>query len=129
MRSIQNENDFAQVLSEQHSVIYFYVDWSVYAVQGRSIFEELELFVDRNLKISFWFADVSDLKAPAAFLAEWINAQEREDLKMSNVVTCGTGSVAWLKSGTIVDFVQSATHWDLQALRNRTETAFHQGTT
>ena len=68
MRSIQNEEDFALVLSQKHLVLYFYVAWSTYAVQGRRMLEELESLANQDSKISFWFADVGDLEAPAAFL-------------------------------------------------------------
>ena len=74
----------------------------------------------------FWLADVSELESPAAFLGEWLKRQERKDLKMFDVVAAGSGSVVWLSRGAVVDFVQSATHYDLDALRMRTENVFHQ---
>ena len=127
MRSILSEEDFALTLAEQHSVIYFFVDWSVYAVQGRRMLEELELLCSPALKGSFWIADVSYLESPAAFLGEWLKHQERSDLKIFNLVATGSGSVVWLNRGAVVDFAQSATHHNVQDLRKRTEKAFHYG--
>jgi hypothetical protein len=129
VRSILSEEDFALILAQKHSVIYFFVDWSVYAVQGRRMLEELELLCSRELSGSSWVADVSDIASPAAFLGEWLKEQERSDLKMFNVVACGNGSVAWLNGGAVVDFAQSATHHDLQDLCKRTENAFDCGAT
>ena len=127
MRPILSEEDFESMISQGHSVIYFYVDWSTYAVQGRVMLEELESSCGHDdSKPVFWLADVSELESPAAFLGEWLREQERDGLKMFNVVAAGSGSVAWLSQGAIVDFVQSATHYDLHALRMRTENAFHQ---
>ena len=82
-----------------------------------------------DLNASFWIADVSDVDAPAAFLREWLKAQDRVDLRMFNPVVCGNGSMAWLARGVVMDFVQSATHYDLQDLRHRTKEAFHNGVT
>ena len=130
VRSILSEEDFVLTLAEQHSVIYFFVDWSVYAVQGRRRFEELELLCCPDLKKgSFWIADVSDIESPAAFLGEWLKHQERSDLKISNPVASGSGSVVWLNRGAVVDFAHSATHHNVPALRKRTGKAFHYGAT
>ena len=130
MRPILNEEDFESMTSQAYSVLYFYVDWSTYAVQGRIMLEELESsYGHDDSKPVFWLADVSELESPAAFLGEWLKRQERDGLKMSNVVAAGSGSVAWLSQGEVVDFVQSATHYDLPALRMRTENAFHRGAT
>ena len=129
MRSILSEEDFALTLAEQHSVIYFFVDWSVYAVQGRRMLEELELLCSHDLKGSFWIADVSDIESPTAFLGEWLKYSERPDLRIFNPVASGSGSVVWLNRGAVVDFAQSATHHDVQDLRKRTEKAFHYGAT
>ena len=129
MRSIQNEEDFALVLSQKHAVLYFYVAWSTYAVQGRRMLEELESLATQDSKISFWFADVGDLEAPAAFLEGWLRQQEQPSLKMINVIASGSGSVAWLQSGVIMDFIQSAMQHNLEELHNRTVIAFHEGAT
>jgi hypothetical protein len=36
-----SEDDLAVALSAERAVIYFFVEWSVYAVQGRQWFAEL----------------------------------------------------------------------------------------
>jgi hypothetical protein len=72
---------------------------------------------------------VSELESPAAFLGGWLKRHESKDLKMFNVVAAGSGSVVWLSQGAVVDFVQNATHYDLNALRMRTENVFHQRAT
>ncbi len=93
VRSILCEEDFALILAQEHSVIYFFVNWSVYAFQGRRMLEELELLCSPDFNGSFWVADVSDIESPAAFLGEWLKEHERPDLKMFNVVAAGSGSV------------------------------------
>jgi hypothetical protein len=129
VRPILNEDDFKSI-SQEHSVIYFHVDWSTYSVQGRVMFEELEASCGSDeSKPVFWLADVSELESPAAFLGEWVKRQDRKDLKMFDVVAAGSGPVVWLSQGAVVDFVQSATHHDLDALRMRTKNAFHQRAT
>ena len=130
MRPILNEDDFKSVISQEHSIIYFHVDWSAYSFQGRVMLQELESsYGSDESKPAFWLADVSELESPAAFLGEWLKRQERKDLKMFNVVAAGSGAVVWLSQGAVVDFVQSATHYDLDALRRRTENVFHQRAT
>ena len=126
MRPILNEDDFKSVISQEHSVIYFHVDWSTYSVQGRVMLEHESSSSSDESKPVFWLADVSELESPAAILGEWLKRQERKDLKMFNVVAAGSSSVVWLSRGAVVDFVQSATHYDLDALRMRTENVFHQ---
>ncbi len=132
MQSIVNQEGLASILSHDRSVLYFYVDWSVYAVRGLQMVKELELAFSINKNgsvISFWLADVSNVDAPAAFLSEWLKAQERADLKMFNVVAAGSGSLAWLKQGKIVDFALSATHHKVDILAERTKNAFGGGAT
>jgi hypothetical protein len=124
MRLISDEEDFALVLAEEHSILFFYVDWSVYAVQGRQLLEELESTFHGDLNVSCWIADVSDINSSPALLGEWLRKQDRGDLKMFNPAICGNGSVAWLARGEVIDFVQSATHYKLHELRNRTREAF-----
>ncbi len=130
MRPIMNEDDFKSVISQEHSVIYFHVDWSTYSVQGRVMLEDLESsWSSDESKPIFWLADVSELESPAAFLGEWLKRQDRTDLNMFKLVAAGSGSVIWLSQGGVVDFVQSATHYDLDALRIRTENVFRQRAT
>ena len=115
------------MLSQDCSVLYFYVDWSTYAIQGLHLLEEVKSILSQNNNGSiagFWLADVSDVNAPAAFIGEWLKRQERVDLKLYNTVAVGNGSIAWLKRGEIVDFVMSATHYDAPALAERTKNAF-----
>jgi hypothetical protein len=129
MRPILNQEDFESMTAQAYSVLYFYVDWSTYAVQGRIMLEELESsYGHDDSKPVFCLADVSELESPVAFLGEWLKRQERDGLRMSNVVAAGSGSVAWLSQGEVVDFVQTATHYDLHALRIRTENAFRRAT-
>jgi hypothetical protein len=124
VRSILNEQDFSSVLAEDHSLIYFFADWSVYSVKGRRIFEELEVSCRPDINGSFWLADVSDVQSPAAFLGDWLKRQEREDLKLLNPIVAGGGSIMWLQRGAIIDLVPTAIDFGLQDLRKRTETAF-----
>ncbi len=125
-----NEDDFKSVISQEHSVIYFHVDWSTYSVQGRVMLEDLESSRSSDeSKPIFWLADVSELESPAAFLGEWLKRQDRTDLNMFKLVAAESGSVIWLSQGGVVDFVQSATHYDLDALRIRTENVFRQRAT
>ena len=60
--------------SQWRSVIYFYVDWSTYAVQGRVMLEEVDHCGD-NAKPVFWLADVSELDSPAAFLVSGLKGR------------------------------------------------------
>ena len=107
---------------QDQAVIYFYVDWSSYAVQGREVLKEVELLLSPRSP-AFWLADVSDLDAPAAFMFEWLKLREPLGVKLS-IVALGTGSVAWLRRGEIVDFVLSAGHQDARALAEKTENVF-----
>ena len=65
MRPILSEDDLAIALSAERAVIYFFVEWSVYAVQGRQRFGEWELLYGCEPEMSFWVADVSDVEPPA----------------------------------------------------------------
>jgi hypothetical protein len=49
MRSINSQDDFAQLLQCDEAVLYIYVDWSVYAREGLQIVEEAERFLTANL--------------------------------------------------------------------------------
>ena len=129
MRLISSEEDFARVLAEEHSILFFYVDWSVYAVQGRQLVEELESTFNQDLNASCWIADVSDVDASPSLLGEWLKKQDRAGLGMFIPVLSGNGSVAWLARGVVIDFIQSATHYKLHHLRNRTREAFHNAAT
>lgn len=107
MRSILSEDDFAAALSADHAVMYFFVDWSVYAVQGRERFAELELSYGSDSETTFWIADVSSTEAPAAFVADWLKAQDRTEVDVFVMAGAGYGPIIWLKRGAIVDVVRS----------------------
>lgn len=119
MRSILSEEDFAAALGAEQAAIYFFVDWSVYAVQGRERFAELELSYGRET--SFWIADISDVEAPAVFTADWVKAHDSKDVSIFLAAGCGNGPIIWLKRGAIVDAVRSAIHCEMDDLRTRTE--------
>jgi hypothetical protein len=74
---------------------------------------------------SFWLADVSDMNSPAAFISEWLKKQEREDMKMYNMIACGSGSVAWLREGEVIDFEISVSRAGSDQLVERTKRLFH----
>ena len=126
MRPILSEGDLAVALSGGQAVIYFFVEWSVYAVQGRQRFQELELLYGHKPETSFWFADVSDVDAPAAFIADWLKTHDSTDINVSLAACTGNGSIIWLKGGVIVDAVRSAINCDLHELRTRTESSAHE---
>ena len=130
MQPILSERDFSSILSQERSIIFFYVEWSIYAVQGQRLVEELEACLDQeSLRPSFWLADVSDVDSPGAFLKDWLKDVERPDLKMRNVIAAGSGSVAWLNRGRVIDFVQSAMHHNVSDLFQRTKSAFSDNAT
>ena len=110
MRSILSEDDLAAVLGADQAAIYFFVDWSVYAVQGRQRFAELELSYGHET--SFWIADVSSVEAPAAFMGDWLKAHDSKDVNIFLAAGSGNGPIIWLKRGAIVDAVRSAINSD-----------------
>ena len=122
MRSLLREDELAVMLGDVRAVLYLFVDWSTYAVEGRRFFEELESDCSNNLSASFWFANVSSLEAPAAFIDDWLKSQEHSIFLSA---ACGNGPILWLNHGGVIDFVHSASHYDVAALRHRTKTAFH----
>jgi hypothetical protein len=119
MRPILSEDDLAIALSAERAVIYFFVEWSVYAVQGRQRFGELELLYGCEPEMSFWVADVSDVEAPAAYIADWLKTHDRKEVFLA--AGMGNGPIIWLKGGAIVDAVRSAINCDLHELRTRTD--------
>jgi hypothetical protein len=130
MESICNQDGLISTLTDQRSVVYFYVDWSTYAKQGLHMVEELESSVaDQTPAVAFRLADVSDVNAPAAFMFDWLQQNERSDLKLCERIAVGNGSVMWLRQGQIVDFEPHVTHQDLSALTDRTKRAFGAGET
>ena len=72
---------------------------------------------------AFWLADISDVEAPAAFIFDWLKRREPPDVDLS-LVALGNGSIAWLRSGEIVDFVLSGGYQEARVLAERTETIF-----
>jgi hypothetical protein len=130
MESISTQDALNATLKEQRSVVYFYVDWSVYAKQGLGVVEELESSVAyQTPAVTFRLADVSDVNAAGAFMFDWLKQNERADLKLCNRIALGNGSVMWLLQGQIVDFEPRITSYDLFALTERTKRAFGLGDT
>ena len=127
MRSIEKPEDLDYVSAQGQAIIYFYVDWSVYAVRGRQILEvvEKQLPEELDLQPQFWLADVSDVNSPAAFMGDWLKKQEREDMKMYNLIACGSGCVVWLREGEVIDFEISASRTGSNQLVERTKRLFH----
>jgi hypothetical protein len=122
MNNICNEHDLKAL---EHAVVYFYVDWSVSAMQGLRMLEQLESsWSDPGSPVTFHLADVSDVDAPAAFMFEWLKRRERPDQRLCSAIALGNGSVMWLTRGDIVDFEASVTQHDLSVLTARTKNAF-----
>src|SRR6476660_1718905 len=122
MQSITQEADLRAIESEPQSGIFFYVDWSSYAVRGRQVLEEIELLLlPRGMP--FWLADISDLDGPAAFMLDWLKRREPPGANLS-LVALGNGSIAWLRSGQIVEFVLNGGYQEARVLAERTENIF-----
>jgi len=72
----------------------------------------------------FWLADVSDVNSSPAFNFEWIKQLEREDMKMATMISVGSGCVAWLRKGQVIDFEISASRAGMVQLIERTKHLF-----
>ena len=130
MENIRSEDDLNALLSREHAIVYFYVDWSAYAMQGLHLLEELEsASTDMGSAVTFRLADVSDVNAPAAFVFEWLKRTERPDLRLCTPIAVGSGSVMWLTRGKVTDFEPRVTQYDIAALSARTKNAFQLGET
>ena len=57
VQNITQEADLRVIESQAQSVIFFYVDWSSYAVRGRKALEEIELLLSPCAP-AFWLADI-----------------------------------------------------------------------
>ena len=126
MREIKKPEDLNELCAQGRAVIYFYVDWSVYAVRGREVMNAVEKQIAEiaDSPQLFWLADVSDIDSPAGFIFEWLRKQERDDLKMCNMIAGGSGCVVWIKKGNVIDFEMSAGGEGTSALVERTKTLF-----
>jgi hypothetical protein len=130
MENISNEDDFKALLSREHAVVYFYVDWSTYAMQGLRMLDQLESsWSDQSSQVTYRSADVSDVNAPAAFMFEWLKPRERSEQGLCNRIAAGNGSVMWLSHGVIADFEPSVTRHDVSVLIARTKNVFQLGET
>ena len=130
MENICNQDDLEALLSREYAVVYFYVDWSAYAMQGLRMLEQLESsWSGLGFPVTFRLADVSDVNAPAAFIFEWLKRHERPDQRLCNRIAAGNGSVMWLTRGDIADFEPSVTRHDVSVLTARTKNAFQFGET
>jgi hypothetical protein len=98
MRPIVSKDDLAAALSADQTVIYFFVEWSEYAVRGRQRFADLELSFGRDSGILFCLADVSSIEASGAFVADWLESQ---DVSLFTSACAGNGPTVWLKRGVI----------------------------
>ncbi len=126
MKNIEKPEDLDELCAQGRAVIYFYLDWSVYTVRGREVMNSVErqlpAFTDSPQL--FWLADVSDLDSPATFMFEWLRKQERDDLKMVTMISCGSGCLAWIEKGKVIDFEMSAGNTGTAALVERTKRLF-----
>lgn len=122
MQSITSESDIKLIDSQPQSIIFFYVEWSVYTLRGREVMNEVESAL-ASPAVAFWFADVSDLDAPAAFMFDWLLAKRKPDANLS-LVSLGSASIVWLQSGVVVDFLMSLAQNDARAIVDRTKKNF-----
>jgi hypothetical protein len=126
MREIKKPKDLNELCAQGRAVIYFYVDWSVYAVRGREVMNAVEKQIPEiaDSPQLVWWADVSDVDSPAGFIFEWLRKQERDDLKMCSMIAGGSGCVVWTEKGNVIDFETSAGGAGTSALVERTKTLF-----
>ena len=126
MREIKKPEDVNELCAQGRSVIYFYVDWSVYAARGREVMNAVEKQIPQiaDSPQLFWLANVSDVDSPAGFIFEWLRKQERDDLRMCSMIAGGSGCVVWIENGNVIDFETSAGGAGTSALVERTKTLF-----
>lgn len=130
VQTISEQNHLSLLLSQERCVIYFYVDWSAYAIRGQHMLEELESsWHPADKSAFFWLADVSDTGAPSAFIHNWLRQLEQTGLKIIVSIASGNGCVGWFRLGEIVDFERSVTQHNVESLAERTKRAFSGGAT
>jgi len=127
MRTVNNPNDFTQLLQCDGAILFIYVDWSAYAREGLQIVEEAEMSLNDGHpagKPTFWLADVSDAGSPGYFIGEWLKQQNDRGIRMFPLIALGNGSMVWIKNGEVVDFAMSALHLTPQPIIWKTEAPF-----
>src|SRR5215813_13753980 len=127
MRTVNNPDDFAELLHCDEAVLFIYVDWSMYAREGRQIVEESEMSLNDRYsagKPTFWLPDVSDSDSQGYFIGDWLKQQNDRGIRMFPLIALGNGSLVWVKNGEVVNFAMSALHLTPQPIIWKTEAPF-----
>jgi hypothetical protein len=101
MTPINSSRDLAQARSIPHAVIFFWVNWSISAVQSRVVVEQAKS-LDRTLPVPvpYFVVDVSDQHGEVwDALREWLQA---DDTATEHVVWAGSGALLWIRAGKVV---------------------------
>ena len=101
MTPIVSKYDLEVARSLPRAVIFFWVNWSIPAIQSRAVVEQAKLLDQAfPLAIPYFVADVSDQSGELwDALREWLQA---DDTATEQAAWAGSGALLWLRAGKVV---------------------------
>ncbi|HLY75197.1 MAG TPA: hypothetical protein VKU80_13840 [Planctomycetota bacterium] len=118
---VDSEASLAELLASREAIVFVQFNWSGQSVASLRVFEEWEKEnAASNCNIPRFFRIDPDMMIPSA--GAWFT---EESVKYGqDLAAGGYGSVIWLRSGRIVDFVKYAAKEGASLLRGRSMKAF-----
>jgi hypothetical protein len=126
MHHLQTNGDLLEMLAEKSAALFFFVDWSEYALRGKDICRQAELALSAQASPdapSWWTADISSIDSPPnQALHNWLTEQEQsKHMRLVSSIAMGNGSIVWIENGNIVEFETSTRRLGLEELIRRTQ--------
>lgn len=122
--TVSSRRDLDEALRSRQLIIHIDVDWSMQAIESRPVVAELQLVLKNDKEfadLDFRRVDLTNQEGEVWDAVDtWISRQNVNKMLMSS----GNGALLWVRSGVVVDSVQSAKETGLQKAVARTRRAF-----
>ena len=119
--TISTPDELADALKHDALIVHFDVDWSVYAIQSRSVIAKFRKLIEGDSgyrDVVFRRIDCTEQDGAVwNSVAKWLQEQDADMSLMST----GYGAVAWVRSGNVVGAVHYAADEGLDKLVTKTQ--------
>ena len=110
MQNIENSNQLKSVRAKEHAVVFLYVDWSMPARVSATNAKQM---IDRwnrdrpNQVATLSMIDISEQSGEIWDATDnWLTSQDLPN--RSGLLSAGAGSILWIQSGRVVQYVLNA---------------------
>jgi len=116
MIEVYDEIGLEKLKRQPSSLLFINAAWSKYAAEVKGQLWEMELAFFNNPAFEGILFYETDFEKAHSSILEWLKKQDNHRLNMFPGITCGAGSLLWLKHGRVAVFVMNVEEMGLQTV-------------